>query len=76
MPKGEAVAVPPGGAKHTVSKGETLTSIAKQYNIPVADLQKANQIRDEHKLQIGQILNIPPPKPPQPPTDKKEKHNG
>ena len=84
-PKAEAVSggipsaplpVPPGGTQHPIAKGETLTSIAKQYNISVAELLKANQIHDERKLQIGQILNIPPAKPPQPSTDKKEKHNG
>jgi LysM repeat protein len=44
---------------HTVSKGETLTSIAKQYKIPVGDLQKLNKIENDRKLQIGQTLLIP-----------------
>src|SRR5436190_12325826 len=50
---------PPAGKRHVVVKGETLTSIAKQYNMPVADLQKANKGIDERKLQIGQTLIIP-----------------
>jgi LysM repeat protein len=70
-PKAEAVTSPGGSLKHTVAKGETLTSIAKQYNIPVVELQKANKIHDERKLQIGQILNIPSEKTP-PPSNKKE----
>lgn len=67
-------AAPPGGLKHTVAKGETLTSIAKRYNIPLAELEKANKITDERKLQIGHVLNIPSPtnKTPEPPTEKKE----
>jgi len=72
-PKGEAVpkadAVP--GTKHTVAKGETLTSIAKHYNISIADLKTANKIVDERRLQIGQILSVPTAKTPEP-TDKKE----
>ncbi|HEY2343057.1 MAG TPA: LysM domain-containing protein [Chthoniobacteraceae bacterium] len=72
-PKAEAVAGPNGAGKHTVAKGETLTSIAKEYNIPLADLQKANKIPDVRKLQIGQILNVPTSKTPESSTDKKEK---
>ncbi len=73
-PKAEAVpkAEPaPGGPKHVVSKGETLTSISKQYNIPIADLKNANKIEDERKLQIGQILTVPATKPPET-AEKKE----
>lgn len=72
-PKGEGIpkaeAVP--GTKHVVAKGETLTSIAKHYNISIADLKNANKIDNERKLQIGQILSIPTAKTPEP-TDKKE----
>lgn len=60
-----------GGIKHIVAKGETLTSIAKQYNIPVATLQSANKIQDGRKMQIGQVLTIPAPAETAP--DKKEK---
>jgi LysM repeat protein len=54
-PRAEAV------GKHTVAKGETLTSIAKLYNISVAELQKLNKIENDRKLQIGQTLTIPKP---------------
>jgi len=59
------------GPQHTVAKGETLTSIAKHYKIPIADIQKANKITDDRKLQIGQVLTIPTPKPSEP-APKKE----
>jgi len=72
IPKAEPVLSPTGGLKHPVEKGETLTSIAKHYNIPVAELQKANKIQNDRKLQIGQILSIPANKSPEPPTEKKE----
>ena len=73
-PKAEAVvkAEPvSGGTKHVVAKGETLTSIAKQYSIPVADLKNANKIENERKLQIGQVLTVPTTKNSETP-DKKE----
>ena len=56
IPKAEAV---DPGPRHVVAKGETLTSIAKQYNIPLAELQKVNKIENDRKLQIGQTLKIP-----------------
>jgi LysM repeat protein len=58
-----------GPPKHTVQKGETLTSIAKHYNIPLTDLQKANKDLNPAKLQIGQAVTIPAapaPKNPEP----------
>jgi LysM repeat protein len=54
--------VPPGGsATHVVTKGETLTSIARQYKVTVADLEKINHIENDRKMQIGQTLVIPGP---------------
>jgi LysM repeat protein len=69
IPKAEAVG---GGTKHVVAKGETLTSIAKHYNIPLAELQKANKIENERKLQIGQTLTIPTTKTPESSSEKKD----
>ncbi len=65
IPKAEAVSP---GLQHTVAKGETLTSIAKQYNIPLNELQKLNTITNDRKLQIGQTLNVPAPATPAPET--------
>jgi LysM repeat protein len=50
----------PARPRHIVVKGDTLTSIAKQYNITIAELQKSNKDVNERKLQIGQSLNLPP----------------
>ena len=64
--------------KHLVEKGETLTAIAKRYNVALPDLQKANKGVNDRKLQIGQTLTIPVTKTPESPTnetpstDKKE----
>ena len=70
-PKAEAVSKPEA-PRHIVVKGETLTSIAKHYNIPLVELQKANRIEDGRKLQIGQTLLIPIQPPPETSTEKKE----
>jgi LysM repeat protein len=48
------------GTTHVVARGETLTSIAKQYKVGVEELQKFNHIEDGRKLQAGQTVMIPP----------------
>ncbi|MGI5876794.1 MAG: LysM peptidoglycan-binding domain-containing protein [Dethiobacteria bacterium] len=45
-------------ASHSVSRGETLWSIAKSFNITIAELQKANGLTDT-KILPGQVLQIP-----------------
>lgn len=54
------------GNGHVVARGETLTSIAKTYNVSVSDLQKFNHIDNPLKLQAGQTLQIPPSPIPSP----------
>ena len=49
------------GNTHVVARGETLTSIAKQYKVGVEELQKFNHIEDGRKLQAGQTIMIPAP---------------
>lgn len=66
-----AEAAPPV-VQHVVEKGETLTSIAKHYNIPLTDLQTRNKITNDRKLQIGQTLLIPNAKDAEPSAEKKD----
>ena len=47
------------GNSHVVSRGETLTSIAKMYKVTVDELQKFNHIENPLKLQVGQTIMIP-----------------
>ena len=54
------------GVKHLVEKGETLTAIAKRYNVALPDLMKANKNINDRKLQIGQTLTIPTTQNPEP----------
>jgi LysM repeat protein len=69
IPRAEAVS--PLG-QHLVEKGDTLTSIAKRYNIPLSDLQVLNKGVNDRKLQIGQILKVPAIKPTDSPANKPE----
>ncbi len=75
VPVATAVAVATPGdtaSTHIVTKGETLTSIAKHCKTSVADLMKSNKIENDRKLQIGQTLIIPSPKPSESTQEKKE----
>jgi LysM repeat protein len=47
-----------GGKEHEVQKGETLSAIARQHNVTVADLRKANNLSAD-ALKVGQKLTIP-----------------
>jgi LysM repeat protein len=62
----DASAKAANGNSHIVARGETLTSIAKMYNVSVSDLQKFNHIDNPLKLQAGQTLLIPPSPIPSP----------
>lgn len=42
---------------HTVQRGESLYSISKKYNIPVAKLKQLNELKD-NKIIIGQRLRV------------------
>jgi LysM repeat protein len=53
--------VTPTPIVHTVRTGESLLTIATQYEITVSELQEANGILDPRTLQIGQQLIIPRP---------------
>ena len=73
-PTAPTASADPGPPKHVVMKGETLTSIAKHYNIALPELLKANKDINERKLQIGQTILLPPstqPKNPEPTTTQK-----
>jgi LysM repeat protein len=47
------------GNAHVVTKGETLTSIAKAHKVGVQELQKFNHIENDRALQIGQTIMLP-----------------
>ncbi len=49
----------PKAITYIVSKGDTLWSIARKYNIKVSTLASYNGIRDLNRLKLGQKLQIP-----------------
>jgi LysM repeat protein len=46
---------------YTVKPGESLWAIAQNYHISLKELSKINNLEDEEKLSIGQIIKIPIP---------------
>lgn len=46
-------------ATYTIQRGDTLFSIARLFNIPVAELQQANCIANPNLIQAGQVLRVP-----------------
>jgi LysM repeat protein len=51
--------VTPTPVFHTIGDGQSLLTIASQYNVSVSALQEANGILDPRTLQVGQQLIIP-----------------
>jgi membrane-bound lytic murein transglycosylase D len=46
-------------ARHTVRRGETLSTIASKYGVSVSDLSRANGLRNSNKIYVGTSLVIP-----------------
>ncbi len=44
---------------HRVRRGETLSAIADRYRVSPAAIQRANAIRNRHRIRAGQRLRIP-----------------
>ncbi len=44
--------------EHTISRGETLSTIARRYDVSIRDLQRANRLPDS-VIRVGQTLKIP-----------------
>ncbi len=47
------------GYEHVVQRGETLSTIAKAYNVTTKALINANKIKNANQLSIGQKLFVP-----------------
>ena len=46
---------------HTVSRGDTLSSISKRYKVDMPEIVMANSLSSPYRLQVGQRLRLPPP---------------
>ena len=51
--------VPIAGDTYTVLDGDTLSSIAAQFDVTVEAIMEANDITDATQLSVGQVLRIP-----------------
>lgn len=45
--------------KHRVRRGETISTIARRYEISMTEIKRINQIRNIHRIREGTILLIP-----------------
>ena len=57
---GVAIKLADGGATHVVSKGETLSGIAKKHGIELNNLVSWNSIKNPDKIRVGQTLRLSP----------------
>ena len=55
----------PAGAGYTVRQGDTLTGIAADLGVSIAELAQANGIADPNLINAGQVLEVPAPAVPE-----------
>ena len=63
-PKPAPIKVVAGATEHTVGRGQTLTQIARAYQLPVATLVDINAISDPNKVTVGTRLYLTNPSAP------------
>lgn len=56
-PSAPSPSVKPTASSHTVAKGDTLSKIAKQYNVTIKDIRDWNKLESDI-IYIGQVLKI------------------
>ncbi|MFH1214145.1 MAG: LysM peptidoglycan-binding domain-containing protein [Candidatus Neomarinimicrobiota bacterium] len=59
LPESEPKDAKPELVSHRVRRGQTLSSIARQYGTSVSALVSANHLRSRNQLRVGQTLMIP-----------------
>lgn len=47
------------GITHTIKKGDTLYSISRQHNVPIAMIIRANPYVDVYNLKVGETICVP-----------------
>ena len=53
------VGTAPPQRTHTVRGGESLSALARQYGVTVAEMVQANALRNPNRVYVGQVLLIP-----------------
>lgn len=61
---GQQLSIPAGGTaaatrEHRVSSGQTLSSIARRYNVSIDALRSANDLGSSNMIKVGQTLQVP-----------------
>ena len=64
-PKPAPIKAVAGATEHTVGRGQTLTQIARAYQLPVATLVDINAISDPNKVTVGTRLYLTSPSAPE-----------
>jgi LysM repeat protein len=57
----EVVSAPRAAFPYAVRAGDTPASIASLFGVPLADLMRANHLREDSELRIAQTLRVPNP---------------
>ena len=60
-PKPAPIKAVPGALEHTVGKGQTLSQIARAYQVPVASLISINSLDNPDQVTVGTRLYLKPP---------------
>jgi peptidoglycan endopeptidase LytE len=60
-PKKEPIKVVPGASQHTVGQGQTLSQIARAYNLPMTSLVSFNQLDNPDQVTVGMRLYLKAP---------------
>lgn len=55
---GPSPTLPPGAVTYVVQRGDTLYSIARQFNTTVAELQQLNLLGESTAISVGQVLIV------------------
>ncbi len=58
-PSAPAVPAPRGYLQYTVRRGETMSTIARRYGLPLRTLLSANPNINPNRLNVGQVIRIP-----------------
>lgn len=59
---GQSLVISVDNVQHTLAPGETLSMLARRYQVSVAAILRANpQITDPSQIQAGQVITIPSP---------------
>jgi membrane-bound lytic murein transglycosylase D len=58
-PAAQPASAPAANGAHHVQAGDTLSSIARRYNVTVAALQQANNLESPGSLRNGAVLKVP-----------------